>query len=84
MALSVPTKTHKKDFQAAIWAVGLKAQAGADKLSQLSELLIVVAIVINNHLSPIYLRELTNESLAMPVFDVQPLRKLFMIKVTSF
>ena len=53
VALSVPIRTHKKDLQAAIWAVRLKAQAGADKLSRLSELLILVAIEINDRLSPI-------------------------------
>ncbi len=35
--------------------LGLKAQAGADRLSQLSELLILVAMDINDRLSPIQL-----------------------------
>ena len=48
-------KNTQEGFLAAIFAfaVGLKAQAGADRLSQLSELLILGAIDINDRLSPI-------------------------------
>ncbi len=53
VALSVPIKAHKRDLQAAIWAVALKAQADAHKLSELSESLKLIGIEINNRLSPV-------------------------------
>jgi DNA-binding IclR family transcriptional regulator len=52
VALSVPINAHKSHVQAAIWAVGLRAQASDEKLARLSEVLKQVAIEINTRLSP--------------------------------
>lgn len=52
VAVSVPIDVHKSDVQAAIWAVGLRAQASNEKLASLSEVLKQVALEINARLSP--------------------------------
>jgi DNA-binding IclR family transcriptional regulator len=52
VAISVPLNTHKSDVEAAVWAVGLRAQASNEKLASLSEELKQAALEINTRLSP--------------------------------
>lgn len=50
VALSVPIKGDSRDLEAAIWAIGLRAQASDEKLVELSKLLKQVVIGINSRL----------------------------------
>ncbi len=52
VALSAPIKGDSRNLEAAIWAIGLRAQASDEKLVEFSKLLKQVVIGINSRLSP--------------------------------
>lgn len=53
VAFAVPIKSHRKDFQAAVWAVGLKRQVPENKISEFSKFLKKAADEINHRFSSI-------------------------------
>ncbi len=52
VAFSVPLKTYRRDFQIAIWAVGLKQQVSSASITEISDFLRKISNAIHQRFSP--------------------------------